>query len=142
MVNKRLFLILIISVLSACSQLQATEDNSTMDQITIEQIETTLTEQNLKLEESNLPSNNVFFQQLNDVIPIAYFIDGKPLSIYVFPNEQEREKGKLEFEEKTAAAELVIHQTYATKNILVYYIDGNEETINKINSAINQLNEE
>lgn len=141
-VKKGLFLILIIFVLGACSQPQSIKGNSTIDQITIEQIETTLKEQGLKLEGSSLPSNNVFIQPLNNIIPIAYFVGGKTLSIYVFPNEQEREIGMVEFEEKTAAAELVIHQTYATKNILIYYVDGNEDTANKINIAINQLNEQ
>lgn len=142
LVIKRLFLILIISVLGACSQLETQEDHPNTDQITIEQIENTLTEKGLRLEGSNLPSDNVFIQQLNNVNPILYFIDGKTLSIYVFSNEQERENGMLDFEEKTATAELVSHKIYAIQNILVYYVDGNEVTTNKINDAMNQLNEQ
>ncbi|MBB6451692.1 hypothetical protein HNQ94_000113 [Salirhabdus euzebyi] len=106
---------------------------------TLKEVETAITEQGLELEEPDLPSGNAFIQELNDVSPKAYFIDERTLSIYEFPTVQAREKGMEDFEEKTATMRLVPHETYTNKNILVFYVEGNEETNNKIKTAITEL---
>lgn len=134
MVKKIIFYVLIISVLSACSQQDAKEEP-----ITLEEVETAITEQGLVLNKADLPSENAFIQELNGVSPKAYFIDGATLSLYVFSSVDVREKGMDDFEEKTATAELVAHKTYTNKNILVFYELGNEESHIKLNSAINDL---
>ena len=103
------------------------------------EVETAITEQGLELEEADLPSENAFIQELNGVLPKAYFISGKTLSIYVFSSEDEREKGMDDFNYKTAALKLVVHKIYTNKNVLVFYAEGNEETNSKLSMAINDL---
>ena len=112
--KKAIFFIFVIAILSACNQQDAKEEL-----ITLKEVENAITEQGLLLEEANLPTENAFIQELNSVLPKAYFIDGDTISIYVFSSIAEREKGISEFEEKNATAELVEHTTYMNKNILV-----------------------
>jgi hypothetical protein len=141
MLKKIIFFLLIISALGACSQ-QGAEEEPSLDKnpdITLEEVETAITKQGLELEEADLPSGNAFIQELNGVSPKAYFIDGRTQSIYVFPTVEARENGMDDFEEKTATMELVIHKTFTNKNILVFYVEGNEETNTKLKTAINEL---
>ncbi|QDP41368.1 hypothetical protein [Radiobacillus deserti] len=141
MLKKIIICLLVISTLVACSQQGAEEEPSidkTLD-ITLEEVETAITEQGLELEEANLPSGNAFIQELNSVSPKAYFIDGRTLSTYVFPTVEAREKGMNDFEEKTATMELEIHKTFTKKNILAFFVEGNEETSTKLKTAINEL---
>lgn len=114
-------------------------ESVTADDITLVEVETAITEQGLELEEADLPSENAFIQELNGVLPKAYFISGKTLSIYVFSSEDEREKGMDDFKYKTAALKLVVHKIYTNKNVLVFYAEGNEETNSKLSMAINDL---
>jgi hypothetical protein len=141
MLKKIVFFLLIISTLVACSK-QGAEEEASLDKtpdITLEEVETAITEQGLELEEANLPSGNAFIQELNNVSPKAYFIDGRTLSIYVFPTVDAREKGLNDFEEKTATMELEVHKTFTNINILIFYVEGNEETNTKLKTAINEL---
>lgn len=135
MIKKIIFYVFVISVLSACSQQSVTEENL----ITLEEVQTAITDQGLILEDADLPSINAFTRELNGVSPEAYFIDGDTLSIYVFPSTDERKEGMDDFEEKSSAAGVAEHEKYTRKNILVFYELGNEETNSKLKSAINGL---
>ncbi|MYL49334.1 hypothetical protein GLV98_07545 [Halobacillus litoralis] len=135
MIKKIFFYILIIFVLSACSQQSVSEE----DHITLEEVKTAITDQGMVLEKADLPSINAFTRELNGVSPKAYFIDGDTLSIYVFPSTDARKEGMDDFEEKSAAAGVVEHEKYMHKNILVFYELGNEEVDSKLKSAINGL---
>lgn len=68
MVKKILFYVLTIAFLSACNL-------QNVANITLEELETVLTKQGLELEKTDLPSENVFIQELNGVIPKAYFMN-------------------------------------------------------------------
>ncbi|RDY71661.1 hypothetical protein DXT76_06565 [Halobacillus trueperi] len=135
MIKKIFFYVFIISVLSACSQQSVKEE----DLITLEEVQTAITDQGLVLEDADLPRINAFTRELNGVSPEAFFIDGDTLSIYVFPSTDARKEGMDDFEEKSAAAGVVEHEKYMRKNILVFYELGNEETNSKLKSAINGL---
>lgn len=130
---------MVIFVLGACGQQSAGLSSTATPDITLDEVETALTEQGLELEEADLPNTNVFIQELNGVSPQVYFIEGNTLSIYVFPTEDAREKGMEDFEEKTAAAELEIHKTFTNKNVLVFYTEGSEEVNSELNTAISNL---
>lgn len=132
-----LLVVLVISVLGACSLNGFKEEPAKI--LTLEQVETALTEQGLKLDKADLPSDNAFIQELYGVSPKVYLIDGNTLSIYVFPSVKAREKGLDDFENKNATAELVSHKTFTHRNILVFYEQGNKDTNKAINSAINEL---
>jgi len=131
------FSVLMISLLGACSQQDAEPSKEPV--ITLNDVETAITEQGLELEDTDLPSESAFNIELNGVQPKAYVLDGQILSIYVFSSEGAREKGMEDFVEKTATMELVNHETYTNKNILVFYVEGSEETKSKLNTAINEL---
>ncbi|WLR49069.1 hypothetical protein LC065_07880 [Halobacillus litoralis] len=135
MIKKLFFYVFIMFALSACSEQSVSEE----ELITIEEVQTAITDQGLALEDADLPSINAFTRELNGVSPEAYFIDGNTLSIYVFPSTDARKEGMDDFEEKSAAAGVVEHEKYMHKNILVFYEFGNEETDSKLKSAINGL---
>lgn len=134
-----LFFVLIISFLGACSQQSEELSISKTPDITLDEVETSITEQGLALEKADLPSGNVFIQELNGVKPKAYFIDGATLSIYIFPKVETREQGMDDFEEKTATASLEQHKTFTVQNVLVFYAEGSEENNEKLAKAIDAL---
>ncbi|UOQ85760.1 hypothetical protein [Gracilibacillus salinarum] len=134
-----IFFVLIIFVLGACSQQSEEPSLAKTPDITLDEVETAITEQGLELEKANLPTGNVFIQELNGVVPKAYFVDGTTLSIYVFPTVDAREKGMDDFEEKTAAASLEQHKTFTVQNALVFYVEGSEENNKKLVKAMDAL---
>ncbi|WP_406686577.1 hypothetical protein [Rossellomorea vietnamensis] len=140
MIRKLLFLILVISIMGACSQ-QETEENPTEGKnFTLEEVETVITEQGIELDkETDLPSENVFIQKLNGITPEVYNVKGHTLSLYVFPSTRDREKGLQRFEEKTARAEVVEHKAYELNNILMFYISDDENIQNRLFEALEEL---
>jgi hypothetical protein len=139
-IRKLLFLVLIISVIGACSQ-QETEENPTeVKNYTLEEVETIITEQGIELvKETDLPSNNVFIQELNGITPEVYDVKGHTLSVYVFSSASDREKGIQRFEEKTGTAEVVEHKAYEMNNILVFYVSDDEDMQNRLFEALEKL---
>ncbi|WP_256757907.1 hypothetical protein [Cohnella sp. WQ 127256] len=74
-------------------------------------------------EPSGLSPENVFIRNLNGVKPETYTMnENQFISFYVFSNKQEAEKGLKEFENSTAAAELVMHSKYQIANVLLFYV--------------------
>ncbi|TKD69787.1 hypothetical protein [Pseudalkalibacillus hwajinpoensis] len=140
MIKKLLFFLLFISVMGACSQQEAEENPTKTIDITLEDIETVITERGFELEkEKDLSSNKVFIQELNGITPEAYTLEGNTLSVYVFPSASDRGKGIQRFEEKTATAELVAHKAYGIKNILVFYVSDDEKIQNRLFEALQKL---
>ena len=111
-----------------------------MKDITLEEVETVITEQGFELDkETDLPSGNVFIQELNGITPEVYNAKGNTLSVYVFSSASDREKGIQRFEEKTATAEVVEHKAYEINNILVFYVSDDENMQNRLFEALQKL---
>ncbi|MCR8848449.1 hypothetical protein NQ095_08555 [Rossellomorea sp. SC111] len=139
-IRKLLFLVLVISVIGACSQQKEKDNPSDMKHITLEDVGTVITDQGFELEkETDLPRVNVFIQELNGITPEVYNVKANTLSVYVFPSASDREKGIQRFEEKTATAELVEHKAYEMNNILVFYVSDDEDMQDRLFEALQKL---
>ncbi|OXS59571.1 hypothetical protein B0G93_11045 [Bacillus sp. V-88] len=140
MIRKLLFLLLVISIMGACSQ-QETEENPTEGKnFTLEEVETIITDQGIELDkETDLPSENVFIQELNGITPEVYNAKSHTLSVNDFSSAGDREKGFQRFEENTATAEVVEHRAYQLNNILVFYISDDEKMQNRLFEALEEL---
>ncbi|SDJ13154.1 hypothetical protein [Salimicrobium halophilum] len=96
-------------------------------------------EQGLDLKGADLPRENVFIRELNGVTPQPYNLEGRALSIYVYPTIEASVKGMKEFGEKTEAAELEPYKMFTNNNLLVFYVDGSEEMNRTLQETINGL---
>ncbi len=128
-------------VLGACSQQETGQDTNNEQKlsITLEEVETALQEQDLELKEADLPENNVFIRELNGVSPKAYSLEGMTLSIYIFQSTDDRQEGMEAFKEANASASLEPYKTFTVHNVLVFYVEGNEEINSKLSSTLNKL---
>jgi hypothetical protein len=139
MIKKLLFFVLFISILGACSEQEEEEKTSKTIDITLEDVETVITEQGFELEKVDLPRKNVFIQELNGITSEVYNLEGNTLSVYVFPSASDRGKGIQRFEEITATAELVEHKAYGINNILVFYVSDDKKIQNRLFEALQKL---
>jgi len=139
MMIRRLLYVFFIFILGACSQQEVEEKSPKTNYITLEDVETVITEQGFELENKEIPSENFFIKELNKKTPEVYILEGHTLSVYVFPSETDREKGVQRFEEITAAAELVEHKVYEIRNILVFYVSNDEKVQNGLLEALRNL---
>ncbi|TCM93242.1 hypothetical protein EV294_107193 [Paenibacillus sp. BK033] len=91
--------------------------------ITSEQIKTSFESKDIQLfEPQELSPENVFIKTLNNVRPEFYAINENQLiSFYIYSSHQEAEKGLKDFEESTAATDLVKHSEYQIANVLLFY---------------------
>ncbi|MDF2946531.1 MAG: hypothetical protein K0S51_1210 [Bacillales bacterium] len=148
MLRKLFSKILLISVLGACglqeeSRVINDSNSENIDKgqtILLDEIVTSIKDQGLELKEADLPTNNIFMQKLNEISPKTYSLDNSTLSIYVFQTDADREEGLKEFEKSTATVKLEPHKTFAVKNTLVFYVQGEKEVNNKLSSAIQKFN--
>lgn len=139
MIKKLLFYVLIILIIGACSQQEVEDKSSKTIDMTLEDVESVITEHGFKLEKEDLPNEDFFIQEINEITPEVYLLENNTLSVYVFPSASDREKGVQVFEEITAAAELVEHKAYELSNILVFYVSGDEKIQNRLYEALQNL---
>ncbi|EDL66532.1 hypothetical protein [Bacillus sp. SG-1] len=140
MIKKLLFLVLFISFMGACSQQETEGTPSEKKGITLEDVETKIAEQGFELDKNtDLPSENVFIQELNGITPEVYNLEGNTLSVYVFSSASDRGKGIQRFEEITATADVVEHKAYGINNILVFYVSDNDRIQNRLSEALQKL---
>lgn len=92
MMKRRLLYVLLIFILGACSQQEVEEKSSKTNDITLEDVETVIAEQGFELENTELSSEDFFMQELNEMTPEVYILEGHTLSVYVFPSEGERKR--------------------------------------------------
>lgn len=75
-------------------------------------------------EEPGLHPDSVFSRAYNDVTPRRFVIDeNQIISIYVYTSSKEVRKGIKDFENKTAAADVIPHTIYQIANVLIFYLD-------------------
>lgn len=109
------------------------------ENVTLKEVENAISQQGFRLEKADLPSDNVFRLELNDVSPAVHRLKGSTLSIYIFESIIAREEGIEDFEEKTATAEVVRHERFKIGNALVFYAEGEEDTAKKLEDVFDKL---
>ncbi|MBU8878842.1 hypothetical protein BGM26_07560 [Bacillus sp. FJAT-29790] len=142
-IQKILSVFILILVLSACNQ-QTIEDPADPringeNNLSFKEIENVIKEQGLELKEA-VPSNDDFIGELNGVEPISYWLEGNPLSVYLFPTEAERAKGVKSLEESKTVEELEKYRAYGIENVLVLYVHNADGTNTKLSDALGNIN--
>lgn len=87
---------------------------------------------NVELTERAFLKNDIFTSKLNGVKPMVYEINKKWMIIYEFDTPEKREKGEKEFVDKTASMNLVSYKTFTKRNILIFYVHGEDLNSNQI----------
>lgn len=88
--------------------------------ISLEDTEKLFKEGNINLVKQELENSD--FSKLQQKYPTYYYIDNdktKVLKVYVFASENERAKARAEYEVKTATMDMLYHEIYEAKNIMV-----------------------
>lgn len=126
-----------VFLMTAC---QATDSNT----ISMEEVLSSFKEQELSLKESKVNDKNIFEMKLNGIRPSVYELDGKMLSVSIYDSTKEREKGLEDFRDKTATANVVSHNYYEVKNVLLFYVHEHDlslevEVHEDIQKVVNEL---
>ncbi|WP_243300268.1 hypothetical protein [Bacillus litorisediminis] len=99
-------------------------------------------EQQIILKEHKVSGRDIFGMKLNGVKPYSYTLDEKPLLIYIYNSNNEREKGLQEFRNKTADINVASFKYYEVKNVLIFYVydrDLNVQIEEKIRKVLFKL---
>ncbi|MCL1696726.1 hypothetical protein [Lysinibacillus sp. BPa_S21] len=129
--------------LVSCQSVQVNDSSH----ITEEEVVRVLQENGVKLVGAESSRENIFGSKLKDVNPGAYKLSEKQLFIYEFATVNDREKGTKEFAEKTATMNLVSFSMFKKRNILIFYLHGqnlNSESIpfeKEIKGALDSISE-
>ncbi|MEW9110020.1 hypothetical protein ACQCT6_04215 [Cytobacillus gottheilii] len=115
---KKLIIICLVMLLISC-QAQKTNDSSLL---TEEEIVAAFIENGINLEEADSTKGDVFGFKLNHVKPAVYKLNAKKLYIFEFKSEEALKKGLNDFDDQTAAMNLVSFRTYEKRNILIFYV--------------------
>lgn len=85
----------------------------------------------MNLVEIHIQEEDIFGSKLKGVKPGTYQLDEKLIFIYEFKTADDREDGKRVFVEKTASMNLVSYSQFEKRNILIFYVHG--ENLNSDN---------
>lgn len=105
----------------------------------------TFHENNVKLAEAKSQYEDIFASKINGVKPGLYELNKKYIYIYEFDTPDNRESGKKAFVEKTASMNLVSYSSFEKRNILIFYVHGedvNSDSVpfeNEIQEALDSL---
>lgn len=115
---KKIMIILaaICSIITGCMNNEKT--------ISLAQIKESFEEHGIPLlEPAELNTESVFLMTLNDAAPETYIIndDHQLISIYMYSSNNGVKKAIKDFENKTAAADVVAHGRYQVANVLIIY---------------------
>ncbi|MFS1512394.1 hypothetical protein VQL36_08170 [Chengkuizengella sp. SCS-71B] len=128
----------LILILISCTN--NNNNNNIKEELTLDDVTTTLTEEGIDLKEAERNPRSIFQLELNGVTPNAYAIGDNELSIYIFENEAERNKGMDEFKEKLGSAEIDVDKyTHEINNVTIFYLYQGEDIDEKMENAINKL---
>ncbi|MDP5273850.1 hypothetical protein [Chengkuizengella axinellae] len=124
---------LLVLVLTSC----ATNNNKIL---TIDDVTTAITDEGIEMKEIERNPRNIFQLDLNGVAPNVYTIQDNELTIYVFENETERQKGMDEFKERLGSATIDTDKfTYEINNVVLFYVYTADTIDEKMESVINKL---
>ncbi|NDI34401.1 hypothetical protein [Chengkuizengella sediminis] len=139
--NKLKLCFYVLNIFLILSLISCTNDNNNIkEELTLDDVTTTLTEEGIKLKEAERNSRSIFQLELNGVTPNVYAIGDNELSIYIFENETERNKGMDEFKEKLGSADIDVDKyTHEINNVTIFYLYQGEDIDEKMENAINKL---
>ncbi|WP_308636371.1 hypothetical protein [Paenibacillus silvisoli] len=84
--------------------------------------------------------DSVFARAYNEVKPSRYVVDTEQtLSIYVYASSSDAIKGVKDFEEKTAAADVIAHTRYQINNLVLYSISRNKQKQDRVAKAMHDV---
>ncbi|MNC43449.1 hypothetical protein D3C75_923100 [compost metagenome] len=108
-------------LLSGCGRNNEAADARSRE-LRAQEIADYFTRQGLEMHSVEVQPENVFQRELNGRKPLVFLLDEKELVIYQFATAGEREEGWADFENKTAAADLVTHKVYQEQSLLIFYL--------------------
>ncbi|WP_342566659.1 hypothetical protein MKY09_11295 [Psychrobacillus sp. FSL K6-4046] len=127
--KKAYFTLIALVLLTAC-QVQAAN-------ITLNDVIVSLENQHLTVEESKENNESIFDKKLNDVKLNKYTLHDKTFLIYIYDSEENRKKGRKDFQKQTESMNTVSYDVYEVKNILIFYV-YEKELDNSIDDGIDQ----
>ena len=117
-------LCLLLLFLASCQLLYVQEHNSS--HIAEPEVVEAFQENSVKLEAVKSPQDDIFASELNGVKPGIYELNTKFIFIYEFDTPDDRENGEKAFAEKTASMNLVSYSMFENRNILIFYVHGED----------------
>ncbi|MGE7945090.1 hypothetical protein ACQKNB_23870 [Lysinibacillus xylanilyticus] len=123
--------VIIFSMLLFLTGCVQTEVNDSSNITEVEVVET-LQDHNIELTEGTFVEEDIFTSKLNGVKPEVYELNKKWIVIYEFDTAEEREKGEKEFATKTANINLVSYTSFIKRNILIFYVHGEDLNSNQV----------
>jgi len=124
---KQVIIIFMLLFLTGCVQTEVYDSSHISESAIVEALQN----HNVELTEGTL-EDSIFTSKLNDVKPEVYEIHKKWIVIYEFETSEEREKGEKEFADKTASINLVSYKKFSKRNILIFYVHGEDLNSNQI----------
>jgi hypothetical protein len=109
-------------LLASCQSVQINDSSHIMEIDVVKVLE----EKGVRLVEAEFSTASIFGSKLKNVHPGSYTLDEKPFFIFEFENEKDLEKGLREFEEKTATMDLVSSSMFRKRNILIFFVHGQD----------------
>jgi hypothetical protein len=104
--------------------------------LTIDDVKTAFAQADLHLE----TWNDRAYYNLNHVSPEMFKINDGKYVIYVFKTEEDRKKGRLDFDEQTATAKVALSHIFEIKNVLIFELEKPSGSGFKVNEIVAGLN--
>jgi hypothetical protein len=128
--------LVLCSVLTGCSIFNKQELHETTHVLTIDDVKTVFAQADLHLE----TWKDRTYYKLGHVSPEMFKINDGKYAIYVFKTEEDRKKGRLDFDEQTAMAKLAFSHIFEIKNILIFELAKPSGSGFKVNEILADLN--
>lgn len=125
---KQVIIICILLFLTGCVQTIIIDSSH----ISEREVVVALQNQNIELTEGGSVKGTIFTSKLKGVKPQVYELNEKLFLIYEFDTPEELDKGEKEFANKTASMNLVSYKTFTKRNILIFYVHGEDLNSNQI----------
>ena len=123
---KRVISFCLLLFLTGCVQV------SDSSHISEAEVVETFHDNNVELAEVKSQQEDIFASKLNGVKPGIYELNKKYIYIYEFDTPDNRESGKKAFVEKTASMNLVSYSVFEKRNILIFYVHGEDVNSNSV----------
>lgn len=136
---KKVFVICMLLFLTGCAPLDTVESSA---HITDTDVVEALQNHHIDATLGKFEGNAIFTSKLNGQKPVVYEFNQKWLVIYEFDTPEDREKGEKEFVNNTASMDFISYKSYVKRNILLYYVHGEEDQVpfeSEIQQALDSL---
>lgn len=125
---KQAIILCMLLFLTGCGQTGADSSSHISDR----EVVVALKNHNIELTEGTSVKGTIITSKLKGVKPQVYELNEKLFVIYEFDTPEELEKGEKEFANKTASMNLVSYKTFTKRNILIFYVHGENLNSNQI----------